>query len=175
EGGEWDFPMAYAMVDNPSDNAAFAQVDFTAYDSQGAVLTTEIGFVPMMRAGQSMPAVMDLFIPEGTTVDKVEAAITTVDSQVDEYPESQMHGTNLSVFDDGYGMVTLTGVIESAYINSYDEVEVVALCRDGDEVTGAGYTYVERFVTPDTPGPFEVVLTGAGTSETCEVLAAPGF
>lgn len=174
-GGEWNMPMAYAVVENPSDNAVWAQIDFTAYDADDAVLTNEMGFIPLMRAGQTVPAVTDLFAPEGTTVDHVEAVITSVDSQLDESPGSQMHGANLNVFDDGYGMITLTGVIESDYINSYDQVEVVALCRDGDEVTGAGYTYVDRFVTPDTPGPFEVMLTGTGTPETCEVLASPGF
>lgn len=174
DGGEFGIPTAYAVAENPSEHVVALQLEFSAYDSDDAVLATEIGFTPVIRAGQSVPAVTDLFPPEGTRIDRVEAVIVSVDSEPDESPTSQMHGANLNFFDDGY-TATLTGVIESDYINSYDQVEVVALCRDGDEVTGAGYGWVERFVTPETPAPFEVMMTGTGSAETCEVAASPSF
>lgn len=173
-GGEFGIPTAYALAENPSEHVVALQLEFSAYNADDAVLATEIGFTPIIRSGQTVPAVTDLFVPEGTRIDRVEAVIVSMDSEPDESPTSQMHGANLSFFDDGY-TATLTGMIESDYINSYDQVEVVALCRDGDEVTGAGYGWVERFVTPDTPAPFEVMLTGTGSAETCEVLAAPGL
>lgn len=174
DGGKYGSPMAYAVVGNPTEDAAFVTVDFTAYDADDAVLTTETGFTPLARAGQTMISVADLYLPEGVRVDHVDATITQADTDKDTHPESQMHGIDLAFFADEYAP-RLTGKIESAYINSYDQVEVVALCRDGDEVVGVGYTYVDRFVTPDTPVPFELSLTGTGSSESCDVLAAPGW
>jgi hypothetical protein len=165
--------LAYAFtLQNPNSNAAIesSQYQVAAYDSAGAVLKTDSGYVELVLPGEKLGVAGTMFLPDNTEASRIEVQLKTGSYTPSEpLPNFSVERVQLQP-DDTFPKVT--ALINSPYARDIDNVRVSVIVYDeAGKIIGSGFSFL-NFVLAGAQAPVAVSLNYNGVPAKVDLYPA---
>ena len=161
------------LVQNTSSTSVFESTQYRveAYDEAGTVLDTEEGYINIVFPGERQGVYTDLYLPDGTTISKVEVQINPRDPSTSQFPTNPFTIDHVK-YQPGDYFNYVTSVITNSTQQSITDFEVVAVGYDEfGKIIGGGRTYVDFIPGQDSTG-MKLNFNGSVIPTTLEVFSS---
>lgn len=155
--------VAFLVTNSDKQNAfGGTQYQVAAYDDQGKVLSTDSGYIDTIFPGETTAGFSDLYLPDGTKVNKVVIQLNPGDptpAPLETFPFS----TDKASFSPDKYFPKATGIVNNETSTKITSVKVIAVAYDeAGSIIGGGYTYMD-FVPANEQGAVEMSVVVSGT------------
>jgi len=133
------------LVQNTNTNSAIesSQYRVEAYDINGTVLDTKEGYINLVYPGEISAEFADLFLPDGTTIEKVIVQINQGELTSAPYDKNPLAADQVTYIPGDY-FDYVTGIITSSASQALKDIKIVAVgFDDSQKIIGGGYTYLD--------------------------------
>jgi hypothetical protein len=142
------------LVQNTNTNSAIesSQYRVEAYDTNGTVLDTEEGYIHLVYPGEISAEFADLFLPDGTTIEKVVVQISQGEPTSTPYDQNPLAADRVTYIPGDY-FDYVTATITSSASQTVEDIKIVAVgFDDAQKIIGGGYTYLDFVHAGGTSG-----------------------